>query len=446
MKSIIRSLAFNILACIGLICCSHLAIAQSMNSADLRGSVTDATGALVPGVQVSVLNVDTGVEKVVVTNASGLYDTSSIVDGHYKLTFTKDGFETVVRGPITLQTGYTTVNTQLKVGATSTSITVTSDVPLLQQDSGEQTQTWDSHTLDIMPQVAAAYGQGQDWENEMTFLPGMSGNSTSSYGVTGVAQFGSSNGSQASNNILLDGSSTSLGGSTFANPATLEAIDELQVSLSSFSAQYGQGGAIINQITKGGTSQFHGSAYDYLLNDKLDANNYGFSSQPTVPYVRFHNFGGMIGGPIIKKKMFFNFDYDQVIDHASASNSTNTIPTSDLMSGDFSNTTRTIYDPLTQQIGLDSFNNIYPIRTSFAQEYGNGNKIPDSAIDSVANAAQQYYPTPSNHLSGGKFVTPVINNLGIQTQNFYTTLPQSTPYVKYFGRFDYDISPRTASP
>ena len=71
MKSIIRSLAFKILASIGLLCCSHLAIAQSMNAADVRGSVTDSTGALVPGVQVSVLNVDTGVEKIVVTNASG---------------------------------------------------------------------------------------------------------------------------------------------------------------------------------------------------------------------------------------------------------------------------------------------------------------------------------------------------------------------------------------
>ena len=229
MKSIIRSLAFNILACIGLICCSHLAIAQSMNSADLRGSVTDATGALIPGVQVSVLNVDTGVEKIVSTNASGLYDTSSIVSGHYKVTFTKDGFETVVRGPITLQTGYTTVNTQLKVGAASISITVTTDVPLLQQDSGEETETWNAHTLDSMPQVGANYGQGQDWENEMAFLPGMSGNATSSYGVAGLGQYGSSNGSQASNNILLDGSSTSLGGSTYANLPTLKAINHLQV-------------------------------------------------------------------------------------------------------------------------------------------------------------------------------------------------------------------------
>jgi hypothetical protein len=411
-----------------------------MNSADLRGTVTDSTGALIPGVKVSVLNVETGVVTTVETNGSGIYETSSIVSGHYKVTYTKSGFESYVRGPITLQTGYTTVNAQLKIGSTTQEVTVTADVPLLQQDSGEQTQTWDSHTLDLMPQVAASYGQGQDWENEMAFLPGMSGNPTTSYGVTGLGQFGSANGSQASNNILLDGSSTSLGGSTYANPATLEAIGELQVSLSSFSAQYGQGGAIINQITKGGTNHFHGAAYDYMLNDKMNANNYGFNSQPTVPFIRFHNFGGIIGGPIIKKKMFFNFDYDQVIDHGSASNATNTIPTSDLMTGDFSNIIPTIYDPLTQQIGLDSANNIYPIRASFADEYGNGNKIPSSVIDSVANAAQAYYPTQSNHLSGGKFVQPTINNLGIQTQNFYTTLPQSTPYVKYFGRFDYDIT------
>ena len=416
-------------------------LAQNMNSADLRGTVTDATGALIPGVKVSVLNIETGVEKIIETNGSGLYDTSSIVAGRYKVTFNKPGFTTYVRGPITLQTGYTTVNAELKIGATTQEVTVTADVPLLQQDSGEQTQTWNSHTLDLMPQVAASYGQGQDWENEMAFLPGMSGTASSSYGVTGLGQYGSANGSQASNNILLDGSSTSLGGSTYANPATLEAVSELQVSLSTFSAQYGQGGAIINQITKGGTNTFHGAAYDYMLNDKLDASNYGFTSQPSVPFLRFHNFGGIIGGPSLKKKMFFNFDYDQVIDHASASNTTSTIPTSDLISGDFSNITRTIYDPLTQTIGQDLSGNYYPIRQTFASEYGNGNKIPGSVIDSVANAVQQYYPTASNHISGGKFVQPVVNNLGIQTQNFYTTLPQSTPYVKYFGRFDYDITP-----
>src|ERR1700691_159509 len=91
--------------------------AQSTNSGDIRGTVTDATGALVPGVTVTVLNVDTGESKDYPTNQDGLYDTSSIVTGSYRITFTKDGFEKLVRGPITLEVGFTTVNAQLKVGS-----------------------------------------------------------------------------------------------------------------------------------------------------------------------------------------------------------------------------------------------------------------------------------------------------------------------------------------
>ena len=92
-------------------------LAQSTNSGDIRGSVTDSTGALIPDVTVTVLNVDTGVSKDFTTNQDGLYDTISIVTGSYKVTFTKDGFEKLVRGPITLQVGFTTVNAELKVGA-----------------------------------------------------------------------------------------------------------------------------------------------------------------------------------------------------------------------------------------------------------------------------------------------------------------------------------------
>src|ERR1700723_2677510 len=88
---------------------SGACFAQSTNSGDIRGSVTDATGALIPGVTVTVLNVDTGVSKDYVTNNDGLYDTSSIVAGNYKLTFTKEGFNSLVRGPITLEVGFTTV-------------------------------------------------------------------------------------------------------------------------------------------------------------------------------------------------------------------------------------------------------------------------------------------------------------------------------------------------
>jgi hypothetical protein len=434
MKNVTRWILPLLLICGGGVC-----FAQSTNSGDIRGSVTDPSGALIPEVTVTVLNVDTGVSKDYATNRDGLYDTSSIIAGTYTVTFTRNGFAQLVRGPITLQVGITTVNAQLKVGSASERVTVTTDVPLLQTESGEQTVTWDAKTMDSLPTVSGM--QGQDWGNQMVLLPGMAGNATSSYGVTNLQQWGSANGSLPYNNILEDGASNSLGGSMIASPAILESVDELQVSLSNFSAQYGSGGMIVNQITKGGTNQFHGTAYDYIQNNAWNAAQYGFGNTVPVPFIRFHNFGGSIGGPILKKKMFFFFVYDQVLDHGSASNSTLTIPTGGVMSGNFAGAgiTPTIYDPTTQTIATDSAGNLYPVRQSFLQEYGT-NAIPGNLIDSVAAAAQQYYPTPANHIPGSKFVTPVTNSLGVQTNNFFSSLPQSTPYRKYFGRLDYDIT------
>ncbi|MGA2169719.1 MAG: TonB-dependent receptor [Terracidiphilus sp.] len=422
-----------------LLLVNEACFAQSTNSGDIRGSATDKSGALIPDVTVTVLNVDTGVSKDYSTNQDGLYDTSSIVAGSYTVTFTKTGFEQLVRGPITLQVGMTTVNAQLEVGSTKEQITVTTDVPLLQTESGEQTVTWDAQTMDAMPEVSGI--QGEDWGNQVVFLPGMSGTPTGSYGVTMMQQWGSANGSLPYNNILEDGASNSLGGSMIASDATLDTVAELQVSLSNFSAQYGSGGVVINQITKGGTNQFHGAGYDFLQNNKLNAAEYGFGNRVPIPYIRFNNFGGDVSGPILKKKMFFFFNYDQVVDHGSASNTTLTIPTSDVMSGNFAaaGIVPTIYDPTSQTIATDSAGNLYPVRKSFQQEYGT-NAIPSNLIDSVANAVQQYFPTPSNHIPGSKFVTPITNSLGVQTQNFFSSLPQSTPYRKFFGRLDYDIT------
>lgn len=416
-------------------------LAQSMNSADLRGTVTDATGALVPGVKVSALNINTGVETDVETNSSGIYDTSSIISGRYKVTFTKEGFTLYVRGPITLQTGYTTVNAQLKVGSTTQEVVVTADVPLLQTESGEKTETWNTRTLDELPQVAnIGSPQGQDWENFMVMLPGMTGTSQSSYGVAGLGQSGSANGSMPYNNVLLDGVTSSLGGGGGASPTTLEAVAELQVSLSNFSAQYGQGGVIINQVTKGGTNEFHGSAYDYIQNTFFNAADYGFGNAIKPNYVRYNNFGGLIDGPIIRKKLFFSFDYERVIDNAPTSTGYFTIPDASIMSGDFTNIAQTLYDPFTQTIGMDNSGNLYPIRQSFASEYGNGNKIPQSLINPVALAMQGFYPTSANHIPSGQFVPGIVNGLGVDTNNFYSSMPQKNPFVKYFGRLDYDIT------
>jgi hypothetical protein len=251
---------------------SAACFAQSTNSGDIRGTVTDSSGALVPNATVSVLNVDTGISKDFITNNDGVYDTSSIVTGNYTVTFSGQGYEKLVRGPITLQVGNTTLNAQLRIGATSQQVTVTADVPLLQTESGEQSTTFDSKSMSQLPQVT------QDWENFMILLPGASGVVGGSQGSSNPGQEVAVNGNLPYSNILADGASTTLSHSQNANPAVFETVAELQVNTSAFSAQYGIGGVIFNQITKGGTNQFHGSAYDYLQNDALTAYSYAFGT------------------------------------------------------------------------------------------------------------------------------------------------------------------------
>jgi hypothetical protein len=410
---------------------SGACFAQSTNSGDIRGTVTDPTGALIPGVTVTVLNVDTGVSKDYPTNQDGLYDTSSIVTGSYQLTFSKEGFELLVRGPISLEVGFTTVNAQLLVGSTKQQVTVTTDVALLQTETSEQSTTLDSKSMSQLPQVT------QDWENFMILLPGASGTVGGNQGSSNPGQDVAINGNLPYSNILADGASTTLSHSQNANPAVFETVSELQVNTNNFSAQYGVGGVIFNQISKGGTSRFHGSAYDYLQNDALTAHS-DFTTG-AIPFLRYNNFGFSVGGPILKKKMFFYFDYDQIVDHGN-STATNSVPTTAVMAGDFTGM-QNIYDPTTQTMGLDAKNNPYPIRKSFASEFGNGNAIPSAMFDAVASKFQLFYPTPTNHISGGAFVAGTIGSEREVQNNFYDSQQQSAPYRKFFGRLDYDVTP-----
>src|SRR5216684_7005885 len=281
---------------------------QSINAGDIRGTVTDSTGALIPGVTVTVVNVDTGVSKTFTTNQSGLYDTDSIVTGSYTVTFAKDGFQKLVRGPITLQLGFTTVNGELKVGAMTEEVTVTSDVALLQTETSEQSTTLVAKSMVELPQVT------QDWENFTILLPGATGATSSAQGSSNPGQLVAVNGNLPYSNILADGASTTLSHSQNANPATFENVSELQVNTSSCSAQYGIGGIIFNQVTKSGTNRFHGTAYDFFQNDALTAYPFEFgltkaNGLPPIPFLRYNNFGGSIGGPILKNKMFFYFNY-----------------------------------------------------------------------------------------------------------------------------------------
>ncbi len=192
-----------------------------------------------------------------------------------------------MRGPITLEVGFTTVNGQLRIGSTKEQVTVTTDVPLLTTETGDQSTVMDAKSMDELPQV------GQDWENFVILLPGASGASGSNPG-----QEAAINGNLPYSNILSDGASTTLGQSMNANATTFEDVAELQVNTSSFSAQYGIGGVIFNQITKSGTSVYHGTAYDFIQNNAFSAHAYNFGLGTVAPTLHYNNFGGALGGPL----------------------------------------------------------------------------------------------------------------------------------------------------
>jgi hypothetical protein len=413
-------------------------LAQSVNAGDIRGTVTDHTGAVIPGVTVGVLNVDTGVQKDFVTNPAGLYDTNSIVPGRYLLTFQRDGFEKLVRGPITLEVGFTTVNADMKIGSTTEQVTVSSDVPLLDTETGQQATTLDAKTMDELPQVT------QDWENFVILLPGSAGTPGSSAGSSNPGQVASVNGNLPYSNVLADGASTTLSHSQNANPVTFENVAELQVNTSSFSAQYGIGGVLFNQISKGGTSSYHGTAYDFIQNNAFNAYAYQFGVKPNPQILRYNDYGASLGGPLLKgplhNKAFVYFNFDRIVNNSSYP-ALSSVPSDAILSGDFTGLT-TLYDPTTQTIARDAGGNPYPVRKTFMEEYG-ANKIPAALMDAVATKFQAFYPSTSHHISNGHFVTG--GGTGPHNepiQNFVASVPSKNPWNKYFGRMDYDITTR----
>src|SRR5258708_1314600 len=419
-----------------LIVGSGACFGQSTNAGDIRGSVTDSTGALIPGVTVTVVNVDTGVSEEFSTKRSGVYDTDSIGTGSYTLTFSKAGFQKLVRGPVTLQVGFTTVNGELSVGAMTEEVTVTADVALLQTETSEQSTTFEAKSMALLPQVT------QDWENFTILLPGATGAVSSVQGSSNPGQLVAVNGNLPYSNILADGASTTLSHSQNANPAVFEDVGELQVNTSSFSAQYGVCGIIFNQVTKSGTNRFHGTAYDYFQNDSLTAYPYGFGHTKKelgpIPFLRYNNFGGAIGGPILKNKMFFYFNYDQVVNHGNSSGF-DSLPTDAMIAGDFTlSRPNQIYDPTKQTILTDAGGNPYPVRQSFASEYG-ANIIPTSLFDPVAANFQKFYPTAASHIPGLNPVSnPTIESEAEPQNNWHYSRLISSPVRRDFRRLDYD--------
>jgi Carboxypeptidase regulatory-like domain/TonB dependent receptor len=432
------------------------AFAQNTNSGDIRGTVTDTTGAVIPGVTVEVKDVDKGVVKTYVTNEAGLYDTGSITPDHYVITFTRSGFGSFVRGPITLDVSTQTIDAKLAVGSTE-KIVVTTDVPLLSTESGALDSTLSADTIAQLPQT----NLGADWENFIVLLPGAAGAPENSSSASNPSQNASINGNLPFDSVLADGATTTLPSSENSDVTIFETTAEIKISSNGFSAQYGQGGIIYNQITKGGTNQFHGAAYEYFSNDALNAFAYQFGATGVqLPRLRFNNFGFAVGGPVLRNKAFFFFDFDKTINNTINRNY-ETLPLAQnaaIANGDFTGPGfPTIYDPTTQTIqqtgshtyqlspgsSVASVTQQCPcvIRQSFADEYHNGNRIPASLLNPVSLNFQNVLNTlATNAVLQPANVGRSQTLQGVVTNNYAYVTPGINPFTKFFGRLDYDIN------
>lgn len=397
--------------------------AQNSNSGDIRGTVTDSSGAVVPGVNITVTNNDTGVQNKYVTNSSGLYDANSILPGNYTLEFSKGGFVTLKQGPILLQVGIITVDAVLKVGSATESVQVSADRPILKTEDAQVSTTLALEVLSQLPNTDPANG----WTYLMKLLPGAT--STPAQGGGGGGGGGDQNPGvdQAIggtmpyfSSYLIDGGSIWLPHSANMDQGLSEVVSEVNVIATTAPAQYGGGGTVFNVISKSGTNQFHGSLYENFQNDDLNARDYFNRTGPKAKQ-RFNYFGGAVGGPIWKDKMFFYFNYQQ-LENPNSSIARFSVPTADMKAGCF--------DPALfgNNLTLDAAHGGAQLTTNPAQcgAYNAADlALPTAYFDPVAINTQNYFPAPN--LSG--------------IQNNYSYLkPANGNSKKYFGRFNYNTS------
>jgi hypothetical protein len=446
------------------------AFSQSRNTGEIRGTVS-AAGAVVQGATVTLTNVDTGETKEFVTNKDGIYDTVSTPAGNYTISFTAKGFKKLVRGPITLQVDVIAEDASMEVGAVSETVTVEGGgAPLVETETGQQGYIMDSKTMSELPQSGGGI-TGADWAAFNIYLPGAGGTTngrvSQSGGAWNAGDAVSINGNLPNfGNFLQDGASTLLPASYNNDDEIFETVQEVQINTSSFSAQYGMGGVMFNQISKSGTNGWHGSGYEYFSQNFLNANGY-FNNQapkfetnplnPTgpqipnpasqVPYLRYDQFGASVGGPIIKNKLFFFFDIDRIVNN-SASNGFVTVPTAAMLQGDFTGM-QAIYDPLTTVVTTNPSGQVTNVtRTPFSAECGGLNMIPNgtncggapSRMDPVAAAiaASKFgWPTAPQGVGTCATAAGFPNEC---TNNLYLAHINPAPVHRYFGRLDYNVS------
>src|SRR5215469_4123324 len=284
----------------------------------LRGNVTDPSGRSITDAQVTITNADTGFARTTTSGADGAYVFPEVLPGTYKLSVEANGFNRFEEKGVTLRVDLpATVNVQLKVGTISETVSVTAEAPSLNTTDASMGQTMEANAIENLPLPA---------ENTvllLSFEPGVAFNGEKILTDSYDTRAGMVNGERSDqNNISLDGASNNneFNGYAFSGvlPTTPFSVDEFRVTTSNYGAGEGRSsGAQIALVTKGGTNNFHGSLYEFNRNGVGEANDFflkgsqissGLPNRPTQ--LVWNNFGGTFGGPILKNRLFFFFNYE----------------------------------------------------------------------------------------------------------------------------------------
>ena len=303
-----------------------LAIASSCyaqsSTASLNGTAVDESGAVVPGVEVTVINTGTGLLRRATTGPQGFYAFPVLPPGSYVVKASHEGFNVVEVKDVVLHVGDRVVlPIKLRVGAVAQTITVEGGAPLLNTESPAVSTVIDRRFVENLPL------NGRSFSTLIELTPGV----VLTRGSVQTGQFSVNGQRSTSNAFIIDGVSANVGISAFggvgpaggsmpaysaqgttSNLVSIDAMEEFRIQTSTFSAEFGrQPGAQVSVVTRSGTNQFHGTLFEYFRNDKLDGNDWFANSRNIEKAaLRLNDFGGVIGGPIVKDKTFFFFSYE----------------------------------------------------------------------------------------------------------------------------------------
>jgi hypothetical protein len=386
------------------------------------GQVTDSTQAGVPGAVVTVTNTGTNAQRIATTDAQGAFSVPNLPPATYQIRVEKPGFQTALLNSFELRVGdiaHPTIT--LGVGAVAESVNVEAAAPLLQTQSGTVGQVIDSKQIENLPL------NGRNLVQLASLAAGVSPRQNLQRGAT---QYGTRNeyvqvegGRDGSTNYVIDGVYVrSLRFNNLSLQPSVDTVQEFSILRNSFSTEYGQGQAAISAVTKSGTNQVHGSLYEYLRNDKLDARNFFAAQKP--PYRR-NQFGATAGGPVIKNKFFVFGGYEE-LRTTQGQPFLGSVPNPTLLTGNLSSITAPIIDPKTGQQ--------FP-----------GNIIPADRISKFAQVLTPTIPTPNNAAANNfRTVKSFIDNSETVTFRADQVLNQKHSLFERYIWFDgSQISPAT---